>query len=610
MFILDKNITKVDKKEIEQLYDRLNGQFLDVIADILLLSYTKDVMQDLVKKNDSKEEAFIERAKDIIPLNFADSCYKGYKDIYEKKWNYLCFVEDKASGFESISFFKDEILIIGIAGSDKSVEDWIDNDARLLIPRGILVPTQFKIVGEKMAEILNNYKEKNNSILPKEIIITGNSLGGAVSVVAYTELFHIANKESIKLSTLTYNSAPFRLEFIEDLLQKINAEKNLQLNEVDIKKYLDGIINLINEDDLLNNILYIFIKNIENFGHLGKYLIIENKGESKDTDILHYAKEHVSIEPIRALTVSKIQKLEYHARSMFDGSAQVIKKNIKVKLDQRIEEYNQSVILLDKVRGGILGTGVGDYYANKEKELTDATKLTLAVAKGLIKSPDDPLKAIGDEIIEWHALDRKYIGNITNIAIENAILTGSFPTGAQKAHQILEGKTAGNCSLKRCLPVALMYTDLDIVITLAGLQSNMTHFDSRVKEACQLYSWLVFLLMSGVKKQDALKEVFGSHLYYGQYTKIKRSDIKCSRYVGDTLLNSLALFYDTDSFEDFIYFIGKIDNSIEIGSIVGGLLGIDLGLKNINSQVKEKINEKIDLLKIAGNLFDERMKEH
>ena len=120
MFILDKNITKVDKKEIEQLYDRLNGQFLDVIADILLLSYTKDVMQDLVKKNDSKEEAFIERAKDIIPLNFADSCYKGYKDIYEKKWNYLCFVEDKASGFESISFFKDEIRSFVLFCADSS----------------------------------------------------------------------------------------------------------------------------------------------------------------------------------------------------------------------------------------------------------------------------------------------------------------------------------------------------------------------------------------------------------------------------------------------------------------------------------------------------------
>ncbi|MDD2371321.1 MAG: ADP-ribosylglycohydrolase family protein [Firmicutes bacterium] len=610
MLILDKNIRKMKKTDISKLHDRLNGQFLDVISDILLLSYSKEVMQDLVSVQNTSKENFIEKAKDIIPLNFADSCYEGYLDIYKKKWNYLCFTEDERTGYESISFYKDKVLIIGIAGSDKSVEDWIDNDARLLIPKGNLIPTQFKIVGQRILGIIEEYKQKNNGNMPKEIIITGNSLGGAVTVVAYSEIYHFALLNNIEVSALTYNSAPLRIEYIEDLLLNKNQEYKHLINEVETQKFLDGVINLINEDDLLNNILYIFIKNIENFGHIGKYLIIENMGHLKDLELIHYAKEHINVEPIRFLTVSKVQTLEYHAKNMFEDSAHIIRKSIRGKVIQRVEKYNEAVTILDKIRGGIIGTGIGDYYGNKKIGLTDASKLTMAVAKGLIKEPDDPLISIGEEIIEWHALDRQYIGNTTNIAIKNAIETGSFPTGAKNAHQILNNKTAGSCSLKRCLPIALMYEELDIVITLAGLQSNMTHFDSRVKEACQLYSWLVYNLLKGQSKKQALHDIFSSHLYYGQYKNMKLDEIKGSSYVVETLLNSLALFNITENFDDLINTLAKIENAQEIGSLCGGLTGLYRGLKTIDFKYREQIDIRIELLNIAGNIFDERMKKH
>lgn len=609
MFIVDKIIAKADEKDIESLYNRLDGQFLDVIADILLLSYTKEIMQYLVKKKNAQKEVFLEMAKKIIPLDFAASTYEGYTDIYQRKWNYLSFVEHKDSGFESIAFYKNDVLIIGIAGSDNSSEDWIDNDARLLIPRGKFVPTQFKIVGSKIQQIINKYLEVNKGILPKEIILTGNSLGGAVTVVAYSEIYHYAIKENINISALTYNSAPVRIEFIESLLQKKCIEYDHMLSEDEINKYYNGIVNLINEDDLLNNMLYVFIKNMDNFNHLGKYLIIENKGKLKDADIMHYAMEHINVDPIRKLTVAKVQVLEYHSRNMFDESAQIIKKNIKGKVKEKIELFNVSVYLLDKVRGGMLGTAISDYVGNEKVKVTDATKLTLAVARGLLKAPNDPLITIGDEIIEWQALDGEYIGKTTKISIDNALKTGSFPTGAKTAHQILEGRTAGNCSLKRCLPIALAYDQLDIVITLAGLQSNMTHFDSRVKEACQLYSWLVYDLLNGKSKHQALKEVFGSHLYYGQYNKIKITDVVGSSYVVDSLLNSLVLFYNYDNFDDFITRLSKVENAREIASISGGLLGVELGMKSISYNLKYELENRIEILNLAGNLFDERMRK-
>lgn len=610
MFIVDKIITKAEEKDIKNLFDRLDGQFLDVIADVLLLSYTKDIMQTLVGVSNTKKSDFLEIAETIIPLDFAESTYQGYLDIYKRKWNYLSYLDDKDTGYESITFYKEDVLIIAIAGSDNGKEDWIDNDARLLIPKGNLVPSQFKIVGSKIKKSIKQYKKKNDGKLPKEIIITGNSLGGAVTVVAYSEIYNYAIENGIKISALTYNSAPVRIEFIEDLLQRKFNEYEHILSENELINYFNGIINLINEDDLLNNMLYVFIKNMDNFGHLGKYLIIDNKGWLKDKDIIHYAMEHINIDPIRNLTVSKVQVTEYHSRNMFDESAQIIKNNIKGKVTQKVEEFNQSVCLLDKVRGGMLGTAISDYVGNGKVKVTDGTKLTLAVARGLLKAPEDPLITIGEEIIEWQALDGDYIGKTTKIAIDNALITGSFPTGAKKAHQILDGRTAGSCSLKRCLPIALAYDQLDIVITLAGLQSNMTHFDSRVKEACQLYAWLVFDLLNGKSKQQALQEVFGSHLYYGQYNKIKLMDVVGSSYVVDSLLNSLILFYNYDNFDDFVTSLNKIENIQEIACISGGLLGIELGMKSISYDLRDKLENRIEILSLAGNLFDERMRKH
>lgn len=610
MFIFENIITNADKKDIKNLYERLEGQFLDVISDLILLSYTKDIMQSLVSVCDTPKEDFLEMAEQIIPLDFANSCYESYLDIYKREWNYLSFTEDKASGYESISFYKNDILVIAIAGSDNSREDWIDNDARLLIPRGNLVPTQFKIVGKKICSIIDDYKVKNYGNFPKEIVITGNSLGGAVTIVAYSEIYYFAIKNNIKISALTYNSAPVRIEFIEELLQKKCNKYNNNLNEKEKTSYLNGIINLINEDDLLNNMLYIFIRNMDNFGHLGKYLIVENKGDLKNEDIFHYAKEHLNVDPIRDLTVAKVQVIEYHARNMFDESAHLIKKNIKNKVKQKFEDYNDSINLLDSIRGGMIGTAIGDYYGNGKIKLTDATKLTLAVTRGLLKNPEDPLISIGNEIIEWRALDGEYLGKTTEIAIEYALKTGSFPTGAQKAQQILDGRTAGNCSLKRSLPISLIYDELDIVITLAGLQSNMTHFDSRVKEACQLYSWLVYNLLQGKSKEQALKEVFGSHLYYSQYKEFKVEEVKGSSYVVESLLNTLILFFNCDNFDEFVERLSSIENAQEIGSLTGGLLGVELGLKSISYYLRDELDDRLDILNLAGNLYDERMRKH
>lgn len=43
-------------------------------------------------------------------------------------------------------------------------------------------------------------------------------------------------------------------------------------------------------------------------------------------------------------------------------------------------------------------------------ETTDDTAMTLAVAKGILKKPNDPIEAIGTEFLRWNQTDPKDIG--------------------------------------------------------------------------------------------------------------------------------------------------------------------------------------------------------
>ena len=608
MIKLTSRLEEFRREDIEKLKKKWDGQYFDVAADMLLLSYTKKAMQKLLKEESASKEIFIAEADKILPMGFGSECHHAWKDIRERGWKYLAYVEDKASGFEAVAYYKGRILVAAIAGSDNSTEDWIDNDARLIVAKGSLVPTQFRIVRKKLLSILEKY-EAVCGRKPKELLIAGNSLGGAVSVVGYTELFFPAMEQGISMSVLAYNSAPVRLEYLETVLRRNELKHGAGLTAYGLRKYYNSILHFINEDDLLNNILSKLIRNLDTFGHIGRFLIIENKGEEKETDMLHYAKEHISIQALRSLQPAEVQDIGFHAKNMVDDSKAKFRRNLRSRVEKDIGEYNRRVALLDKIRGALLGVALGDLYGHKGSGTGDATGMTLAVARGFLEDPEDPERFIGGCLLEWYALDRKEVGKTTATAIEEAIKIQDFPTGAKKAHGLLQGRTAGNASLKRAVPAALLYGSLRRVIAMSGLQSNMTHFDHEAKEACQLYAWLVHLLLDGVEKEAALEDVFGSHLHYWQYKTLGTESIKGGRYVADCLLDALIVFNKAESFEDGLEMIAELSGGREFGPVAGGLLGAAYGKKAIGFKQSGRLQEKVEILEVAGQLYDKRMKE-
>ena len=121
------------------------------------------------------------------------------------------YQRDEKTGYDCISFINKEELLIGISGSDEARADWMDNNIRLVVPKGILTPSQFTILKVAMKEHIDSFIRKVGSF-PKHIIITGHSLGGAVATMAYGELYFQAIDNDCAIELITYNSAPLRVE--------------------------------------------------------------------------------------------------------------------------------------------------------------------------------------------------------------------------------------------------------------------------------------------------------------------------------------------------------------------------------------------------------------
>lgn len=600
MTMQTNQLEQLSLEELAELESRWGGDYFNVESNLLILSYSKEVLQEALQKPDSLIEEFSILNQGEYILEMGDQCYQAYIDMAERGFQYLSFLEDRSTGFEAIAYFKDDILGIGIAGSDKSIQDWVDNDARLIVPKGGLIPTQFNVVAPMLRDFLEQYAKKTGHA-PREVHLTGNSLGGAVAVVGYTQLYTELTARRIRAEVLAYNSAPVRWEYLAEILETGDFS--------DWPGYFRGITHFINEDDLLNNILYRFIRNMETFGHVGRYLIVENKGEGKEEDILHYAKEHVNVLPLRNLTVSLSQDIGDHARNMLQGSRRVVEKNLRRAVDREISAYNRRTALLDKIRGGFLGLALGDAADSPEGCGGDPTNLSLAVAKGILKNPDSPIGPIASAIVEWDALESDGTGKTMREAIRQALIFQDFPTGAKAAHKELEEQSAGNGSLIRTLPVALFYRNLDDVVSLSGLQSNLTHFDHRAKEAAQLYAWLAFLLFQGESREEALWKIVDAHLYYGRYKSIPLEELPLTHFVPETLLSALAIFHRSKDISEGLEILESLGrDSAHAGSLAMALLGIESGLRGIPFGVRNRTLAKMTVLKTAGKLFDLRMK--
>lgn len=269
--------------------------------------------------------------------------------------------------------------------------------------------------------------------------------------------------------------------------------------------------------------------------------------------------------------------------------------------------------IADRIKGGLYGVAVGDalggtteFMSTREihrkygyltdiigggvwdlepGEVTDDTMMTLCVAEGILDGPDDPMASIGERFLAWYRSDPKDIGNIIRRAF--ARYDGHWFEAAFLADQDL-GRSAGNGSLMRCLPVALAYADLGLVDRISRMQSKMTHYDERCNEACGLYNRIALRLLNGEELRPAMAAETQGTPYASALAEAP--DCEPTGFVVDTLRWSLYCLQQGDGFADVVQRAANLGgDSDTIGAIAGGLAGVYYGYAGIPAAYADAI---------------------
>ncbi|MBB6445331.1 ADP-ribosylglycohydrolase family protein [Bacillus benzoevorans] len=285
--------------------------------------------------------------------------------------------------------------------------------------------------------------------------------------------------------------------------------------------------------------------------------------------------------------------------------------------------------MLNKIKGALFGVAIGDAlggtteFLTKEEierrhgvlrdvsgggcwglekgETTDDTAMTMAVAKGILQNPEEPIEAIGKEFLTWYDSRPKDIGIIISTVL--GTFNGNWFETAKHAHfEYLNGMSAGNGSLMRCLPAALAYPSIEKVEEVTKQLSKMTHYDSLAEEACVIYNRIAFQVLHGQDLKEAIVAEIENTPYAAALLKEKPA---CTPdgFVVHTMMWVLYWLLNSETFSDVV--IGAANEGYDtdtVAAIAGGLAGLQCGYEKLPLHFIDAILVKEELVELAKQL--------
>lgn len=267
------------------------------------------------------------------------------------------------------------------------------------------------------------------------------------------------------------------------------------------------------------------------------------------------------------------------------------------ELMTRNEIRDRYGVLTDMVGGGVWNLRPG--------EVTDDTMMTLCVAEGILENPQDPVPAIGERFLRWFDTNPRYVGNIIRCVF--ILYQKDWFDAARIVHREL-GRSAGNGSLMRCLPVALVYPHLHDVVRVSRLQSNMTHFDERCAEACEIYNRTAFrILQDGVGLMEAIRAEIRNTEYDDDLEK--EPDCAPDGFVVNTFRWVLHVLATSRSFAEVVQKAANLGGDTDtIAAVAGGLAGVYYGYDGIPERYASRILLKERLEEVSSRICEMRRK--
>ncbi len=239
----------------------------------------------------------------------------------------------------------------------------------------------------------------------------------------------------------------------------------------------------------------------------------------------------------------------------------------------------------------------GGWLNVKPGEVTDDTQMTLAVAEGIVKDPDNPISVIGENFILWMLSNPKDIGGTCSMSIRKA----AFKVGekytlikhharlnedewfkaAKDTATINRGRSGGNGALMRTVYPGLYYKGQMEAVETAASIAQMTHWDEKSTEACILYTGMIHLI-TGSNNDDGAWLHVNRTLKGSEYKLEPRKGVEPTGYVVDSFKCALHSLATTETFEGSIIEAANLGGDADtIAAITGGLSGAIYGYKEI-----------------------------
>lgn len=251
--------------------------------------------------------------------------------------------------------------------------------------------------------------------------------------------------------------------------------------------------------------------------------------------------------------------------------------------------------------GGWLGLGPGEW--------TDDTAMMLCIARSIVErgrfDPDDAAR----KFLGWFEAGALGIGRTTWVVLDALRRGASWRDAGRMAHDRLGGISAGNGSIMRCAPIALLDgKDRERLIRDSIDSSLITHWDPR---AC----WGAVALNLAISQlvyegRDALLERVTEGIENAEVGKavarvagMRLEDIVPSGFVLDTLQAALWCFLNTSSFEDALVTAVNLGGDADtIGAVCGALAGAGYGLVGIPMRWQQPLAGRLEIVELAERI--------
>jgi ADP-ribosyl-[dinitrogen reductase] hydrolase len=258
----------------------------------------------------------------------------------------------------------------------------------------------------------------------------------------------------------------------------------------------------------------------------------------------------------------------------------------------------------------MVGGGCHDVAAG---EATDATDMTLCLAESLADRGEFDPEDVVRRYLEWFSSCPKDV-NLTMRTALLSIRSGiSLDMASRRAHEILGSPSAGNGSLSRCSPIALLYRhDREIIRDVSLRESGLTDFDRLAGWVCAAYNELIDAALDGKLRSRVLGVAaeFGEEdarvtAVINEAVIAEPEEIYSSANALDTLRAAVWCTVHARSFEEAVVTAVNLGNDADTtGAVTGALAGAHFGEGSIPPRWLEVMPVRSRAAALADRLAD------